>query len=333
MHAVILAAIGAAALSFSNCAIGQDTVEEEGSEIWRLVPDENLSAMLDCFEENNLGLISAHRGGPSPGLPENAIQTMDAVLTAIPAIMEVDVAQSSDGVHYLMHDRTLDRTTTGAGAVGEQTWDYIRNLYLVDAAGWVTPYKVPSLRDALNWARGRTVLQIDFKRTADFEAVITEIRETRMSDSVILIAYTLDAAAKLHELAPDMLISYSVSSPGDLDEAVEAGIPADRIVAFTGTRTVRPDLYRLLDERDVEVIFGTLGRSPNSIDNLNDRFGTDERYAELSEGGVDIIATDRPREAAAALDNADRLPTDGACGLQRAEPPSIFHGGGYPAPN
>lgn len=284
---------------------------------WRINTSGDASQLLDCFEAAGQTLISAHRGGPSAGLPENGIETMDAVLTAIPAIMEIDVAASTDGVLYLMHDRTLDRTTTGSGNVSETAWSTIEQLYLRDEAGWVTPYKVPTLRAALEWARGRTMLQIDFKRTAPYEETIAMIRETDNANNVILIAYTLDAAKKLHQLAPEMLISYSISSADDLAEVTAAGIPADRIVAFTGTRTVRPDLYRALDDADVEVIFGTLGRSPNSIDNLNDRFGTDERYAELGRGGVDVLATDRPREAAEALDEAGRLPQAGKCGVSR----------------
>jgi glycerophosphoryl diester phosphodiesterase len=284
---------------------------------WRVMPENSLSDMLDCHEAAEQTLISAHRGGPSPGLPENAIATMDAVLAAIPAIMEVDVAQSADGVHYLMHDRTVDRTTTGSGRADELNWAELSQLNLVDADGWVTPYTVPSLQKTLDWARDKTVLQIDFKRSADFAEVVAMIRAERMADNVILIAYTLDAAKKLQALAPEMLISYSVNEPSDLSEAVAAGIPANRILAFTGTRTVRPDLYAHLDGQDVEVIFGTLGRSPNSIDNINARFGTDERYGELGEGGVDIIATDRPRAAARALAAAERLPQAGQCGVSR----------------
>ncbi|MEO1489289.1 MAG: glycerophosphodiester phosphodiesterase family protein, partial [Pseudomonadota bacterium] len=275
----------------------------------------DLSAYLDCLEREGKTLISAHRGGPSPGLPENGIETMDAVLAAIPAIMEVDVARSRDGVHFLMHDRTLDRTTTGSGTASEQDWSDIRQLKLRDRAGWVSPYTVPSLENALKWAKGKTVLQLDFKRSANFEEVIAMVRAQDMANSVILIAYTVGQARRLHELAPEMLLSYSVSEPGDLTEIVEAGVPADRIIAFTGTRTVRPDLYAQLDAQDVEVIFGTLGRPDRSLDGVFKRFGTDERYAELSEGGVDILGTDRPRDAAAALQDADRLATSETCAV------------------
>ena len=286
---------------------------------YTLDPRGDLSAMLDCFEEVGKTLISAHRGGPSAGLPENGIETMDAIMAGVPAIMEIDVAQSTDGVLYLMHDRTIDRTTTGTGRTEDLAWDAIKDLNLVDAAGWVTPYKVPTLEAALDWAKGKTVLQVDFKRTARFEDVIAIINAKGMADHVILIAYSQGQAMKLHELAPDMLISYSISKPGDLDAIVEAGVPAEKILAFTGTRIARPDLYAALDSQGVEVIFGTLGRPDRSIDGVIARFGTPERYAELSQGGVDVLATDQGREAALALAEAGRLPEAGQCGVSRSE--------------
>ncbi len=298
-------------LATASTGVAQDPAPQ-----WRIDVGSNLSDTLDCFEVEEKSLISAHRGGPSAGLPENAIETMDAVLTAIPAIMEFDVAASSDGVHYLMHDRTLDRTTTGTGNADELEWSAISQLRLVDAVGWVTPYSVPTLEAALNWAKDRTVVQIDFKRSASYERVIDLVRQTGTEQRVILIAYSVAAAAKMHELAPEMLISLSLQRPGALDEAVAAGIPADRLVAFTGTRLARPDLYSNLDSQDVEVIFGTLG-GRQSLDKVFARMGTDERYAELSEQGVDIIATDRPRAAAVALKGAGRLPEAGQCGVSR----------------
>jgi glycerophosphoryl diester phosphodiesterase len=289
----------------------------QGQGPWRLVPESDLSAMLDCFEGEGQTLISAHRGGPTPGLPENAIPTMDALLAAAPAIMEVDVGQSADGVLFLLHDDQLDRTTTGTGEAAAQDWAMLSQLKLKDNWGWVTPYAIPRLGEALQWAKGRTVLQIDFKRSANVESVVAAIRAAGMERSVVLIAYTIDQAATLHRAAPEMLLSVSVAAPGDVAALKAAGIPEDRMLAFTGTRLPRPELYRELDGQNIEVIFGTLGRPPRSIDAAIDRMGTDERYAELGKEGVDILATDRPREAAAALAEAGRLPMAGQCGVSR----------------
>lgn len=291
------------------------TAQDAGA--WRLAPDTDLSAMLDCFEAAGQTLISAHRGGPTPGLPENAIPTMDALLAAHPAIMEVDVGQSADGVLFLLHDDRLDRTTTGTGEAAAQDWATLSQLKLKDNWGWVTPYAIPRLSDALVWAKGRTVLQIDLKRSADYAKVAAAIREAEMASSVILIAYSVEQAAALHRIAPEMLLSVSVESPGDVAELKAAGIPESRMLAFTGTRLPRPELYRELDKADIEVIFGTLGRPPRSIDAVIARYGLDERYAELGKEGVDILATDRPREAAAALADAGRLPQAGQCGVSR----------------
>ena len=302
----------ALAVTFTVSPLGAQTT----SSAWSLDARGDLSAVLDCLEREQRTIISAHRGGPGPGLPENAIETMEALLHAAPAIMEVDVAQSRDGVLFLLHDDRLDRTTTGTGEAAALAWQELRDLRLRDEAGWTTPYRIPTLEQALRWAKGRTVLQIDFKRETSYEDTIALIRKESMAGQVVLIAYSIEAARKLHDLAPEMLISLSLDSPAALDEAVAAGIPSDRIVAFTGTRLPRPDLHEALDQADVEVIFGTLGRG-DSIDSRIADFGMDERYAELGEAGVDIIATDRPREAARALEDAGRAAENGTCGFIR----------------
>jgi glycerophosphoryl diester phosphodiesterase len=284
---------------------------------WRILPETGMGAMIDCLEREGRTLISAHRGGPSPGLPENAIPTMDAVLTAVPAVMEIDIARSRDGVHFLLHDRTLDRTTTGSGLATAQDWAAIRQLSLKDEAGWVTPYRVPTLEETLAWAKPRTGLQIDFKAGADHAEVIRLIRAAKMESQVILISYSLDAALKLHALAPEMLISLTIETLDDLAAAQAAGLSADRMIAFAGTQIVRPDLYAALDDGGVEVIFGTLGRGPNALDVMIERLGMNARYVDLGRAGVDMLATDRPREAASALAEAERLPQPGQCGISK----------------
>lgn len=71
-----------------------------------------LPEFFDCLRESNAVVLAAHRGGPAPGIPENAIETMQRALTNGVYVFEVDVAESRDGVLFLMHDRSLGRTTT-----------------------------------------------------------------------------------------------------------------------------------------------------------------------------------------------------------------------------
>lgn len=278
--------------------------------------DGDLNAFFECLEMSDATLVSAHRGGPYPGLPENALETMDALMTRIPAIMEIDVATSADGVLFLNHDDTLERTTTGEGEASALTWADIKRLKLEDDDGGRTAYAPSRFDDVLGWAEGRTILQIDFKRSTRYEDVAAEVKKQRAEDRVILIAYSMASAEKLHRLMPDAMISLSLDTQSELNRAVAAGIPDDRIMGFTGIEDPRPRLFSILNSRDVEVIFGTLG-GRDSIDNDIARSGYEALYAEIAAQGADIIATDRPIEAFAALEDAGRAVEAGECGVSK----------------
>lgn len=281
---------------------------------WSIAPQGDLNRFFECLEDEGATLISAHRGGPAPGYPENAVETMAALLADIPAIMEIDVATSADGVLYLMHDDTLERTTNGSGETGALMWDDIEKLRLEDNGGTKTPYAPSRFDAALRWAEGRTILQIDFKRATRYEDVAAEIIRQGAETRVILIAHSVASAQKLHRLLPETMISLSLNSQSELNRAVASGVPDDRLLGFTGTEDPRPRLFSILNNRDVEVIFGTLG-GRDSIDRDIAKTGMEKLYAEIAAAGADIIATDRPREAFTALSEAGRVPQDSVCGI------------------
>ncbi|MFN3959207.1 MAG: glycerophosphodiester phosphodiesterase family protein [Parvularculaceae bacterium] len=308
--------ISLALLACAGCAdSGGDAAAPAPAEGWRIAPEGDLNRFFECLEDHGAALVSAHRGGPGPGLPENAVETFAATLAAAPALIEADVATSADGVLFLLHDDALDRTTTGEGLAGEQPWSVIRALKLRDPSGAPTPYSPPAFADALAFLKDRTVLQVDFKKSTRYEDAIAEIKRQGAEDRVILIAYTMAQAERLHRLAPEMMISLSVSTQADLNRAVAAGVPAERIIGFTGVDDPKPRLFSILNTQDVEVIFGTLGGA-QSIDRQIAASGDDSFYATLAGMGADIIATDRPLAAQAALNAAGRGATAGLCGVR-----------------
>ncbi|WP_411819273.1 glycerophosphodiester phosphodiesterase family protein [Hyphococcus formosus] len=314
----VLAASSLALVACSDSVTDTDTQTPRlnSSMGWRIDAGNDLNAFFECLENEGVTLVSAHRGGPTPGFPENALETMAEVMTKIPAVMEIDVATSSDGVLYLMHDDTLERTTNGEGETNALSWAELKKLKLEDNDGRITNFAPTRFADALAWAKGRTIIQVDFKRTTKYEDVAKEIIAQNAENRVILIAYSRASARKLHSLMPNAMISLSLNSQSDLNRAVATGIPDDRILGFTGIEDPRPRLFSILNSRDVEVIFGTLG-GRDSIDRAIAADGDEDRYAEIAAQGVDIIATDRPYAAHIALDDAGRAPSDGQCGIQK----------------
>ena len=158
--------------------------------------------------------MAAHRGGPVPGLPENAIETFENALNHAPALIETDVRQTADGVLVLLHDETLDRTTTGTGDLEDATLAEVRQLRLVADDTTVTSFRVPTLAEALAWAEARAVLLLDVKRGVDLGAVVAEVRRADAEDQVVVITNSLEAQ---RELVRDR------AGPGGLGRGVDAG--------------------------------------------------------------------------------------------------------------
>lgn len=248
------------------------------------------------WSADRIPMVSAHRGGPYPGFPENAIETFANVLKYTPAIIETDVAMTKDGVLVLMHDDDLDRTTTGRGKVEEVTYEYIQSLYLIDETGKQTAFKVPTLEDALLWSKGKALLTLDIKRSVPFEKIIEVVRQTKSEPHAALISYTFPAAKKLHYMAPELMLSVTIRNQNEIDRFEETGIPWSNVIAFTGVSERSQEFNQALHERGVFTILGVIG----NLDRSAARRG-DQIYASFVQKGADILATDRPIEAAAAI--------------------------------
>jgi len=79
--------------------------------------------------------IAAHRGDRTVA-PENTLPALQAALASTLDFVETDVQLSADGVPVVIHDRTVDRTTNGSGAVSDLTIAELRQL---DAGSWYDP--------------------------------------------------------------------------------------------------------------------------------------------------------------------------------------------------
>lgn len=108
-------------------------------------------------------VISGHRGGMLEGYPENCIQSCEKTLSMMHSFFEVDFSFTKDSVLVLMHDLTLDRTTTGKGKVSDYTFEELQQFNLVDRKKNVTPFKIQKLQDLLEWGKDRCVFNFDNK--------------------------------------------------------------------------------------------------------------------------------------------------------------------------
>jgi glycerophosphoryl diester phosphodiesterase len=287
---------------------------QEGGRI--IIGAQGLNPFFECLEQEGITLISAHRGGFYPGLPENSLEAMRFVTNEIPALLEIDVATSRDGVLFLLHDDDLERTTTGRGLAADYDWAELSRLFLKDQSGAITPYHLPKFSEVLQWVEGRAILQVDFKPSTRYGDVIDEVIRQGAGSRVIYIAYTPGQAKALYRLDKKTMISFTIDEMSDFASLAETGIPEKNILAWTGNDMPDENIFDALNSRDVEVIFGTLG-GRDSIDKEIARSGNDARYSAIAKMGVDILGTDRPLEAYAALRETGHKMVAPACGVAK----------------
>lgn len=93
--------------------------------------------------------------------PENSLQAIQFCIDMGVDMVEIDVRKTKDGVLVLMHDKTINRTTNGKGKVSDLTYKELREFYLVDGLNKKTPHKIPTLKQALQLAKGKIMVNLD----------------------------------------------------------------------------------------------------------------------------------------------------------------------------
>ena len=154
---------------------------------------------------------AAHRGAGKLA-PENTLAALKLGHAFGYRMAEIDVKLSADGVAFLLHDATLERTTSGRGRADALTW---RELSLLDAGSWHSrPYAgepPATLGGVAGYCRANDVaLNIEIKPSPGRE------RETGA-------AVAIDAAALWNgsEIAP-LLSSFSDAALAAARDAVPA---------------------------------------------------------------------------------------------------------------
>lgn len=140
------------------------------------------NALLNRDEKNVL--VVAHRGDWRQA-PENSLKAIELAIEAGANIVEIDLAKTKDGHIVLMHDKTLERTTTGKGNISDWTLDSLRTLKLKNGAGIRTKHRIPTLEEALLFAKGKVMLNLD-KAYPMFDEVYALLEKTQTTDHIIM---------------------------------------------------------------------------------------------------------------------------------------------------
>ncbi len=243
-------------------------------------------------------IISGHRGTHITGYPENSIEAMEYVLKHTTAFFEIDPRLTKDSVIVLHHDATLDRTTTGTGKLADYTWEQVKQLRLKDKDGNITPFRIPTLQEAIDWARGKTILNLD-KKDVPLQMTADIIRKNRAGAFVMVTVHTPEQARFYFDDDPQRMMSAFVKTEEAMKTYEAAGVPWKNMIAYIGSEN-KPEnkrMYDLLHERGVMCM---VAAAP-VYDKLADPQERANAYRDIFRSGADILESDYPVEVAQAV--------------------------------
>lgn len=158
-------------------------------------------------------LVAAHRGGALLW-PENSLLAFRSAVALGADYLELDVHVTKDGEVVVIHDPTLDRTSTGTGAVKDRTLAELKLFRLKGGAGGVAAESIPSLDDVVAVAaagkRGLLVeIKVDERRQrypGIEEKTLAILDRHSMISSTVIMAFEAETWRRVRTLRPDIRV-------------------------------------------------------------------------------------------------------------------------------
>jgi glycerophosphoryl diester phosphodiesterase len=221
--------------------------------------------------------VVGHRGYPGRGVTENTLPAFRRALRAGATAVELDVQLTRDGRLLVLHDPTLDRTTTCRGRADRRTLAQVQR----HCRGRRGHELLPSLGQVLDLvARLRAHVVVDVKRRPSawtherYARLVHTIEQRGLQDRTILLGFHRESLESLRALDPALRVQAIASDPADV---ARMRTWADGINLPASLATV--DLVSSLRADGVSV----LGR----------RTGSRSDWSRLRRAGADGVLTDR----------------------------------------
>lgn len=243
-------------------------------------------------------IISGHRGTIEQHLPENSIPAMKEVLKHSPAIFEIDPRLSKDSIPVMVHDATLERTTTGKGKVIDYTWKELKKLRLKDKQGQETNYRINTLDEMIKWAKGKTILNLD-KKDLPMEMTAAIIRKHNAYAWVWVTVHNVEQARFYLAQNPQQYLSMHIKTQEDLTKFMESGLPYNRMIVYIGPeiKAANQAMYQFFHEKGVMCMIS----SAPTYDKLPTKEARAEKFGAVFADGASILESDLPIEVSQAI--------------------------------
>lgn len=244
-------------------------------------------------ENSTSVMVAAHRAAHNK-YPENSLPAIQQAIDLGVDIIELDVKVTRDGVPVLMHDRTIDRTTTGSGKVEEYTLAELRALRLIHE-GDTTDQLIPTFREAALLSKNKILIDVDLK-TDQLDPILAVAKATGTGRQLVFFDSDYEALHYIRSKNPDLLLMPRAYSYEMADSAITAFTPEIVHIDFS-----------FYNQKTVQLIRDNRARIwINALGGIDLAIGTPQEQAALDSilrFGANVFQTDKPQELIELLRN------------------------------
>lgn len=192
-----------------------------------------------------------HRGAAGHA-PENTLAAIRSGIALGVDFVELDVQRTRDGRLVLMHDKRLDRTTSGSGLLCKMTWDELR---ILDAGNGE---RVPCVEAALAAASGSAGAMLEVKAPGIGPDLYSMVQASAFSGPVIYASFLHAEILAIRGIDPRARTMALIENvpPSGAAFAQEAG--ATLVGLAHGSATA--EFVRALHQTGLEVWFYTVNQ-------------------------------------------------------------------------
>ena len=238
-------------------------------------------------------LVAAHRGGAALW-PENSLLAFRSALALGVDALELDLHLTADGEVVVLHDPSLDRTSTGTGAVRDLKLADLAAVRLKTREGAVTAERVPTFAQVLDLVAPTSAallpeIKVDANRqrySGIEEKVLALIRARGLRSRTTIQAFQVETIRRLRELEPKARTMLLVAR-GDVErdrarpaEAVRRARELGATDLGMNHRLIDTDVMNAARAAGIRVAAWTVNEEADI-----------RRMVDL---GVDIVMSDRP---------------------------------------
>jgi glycerophosphoryl diester phosphodiesterase len=264
-------------LLWTSVAVAQNTAEK--------IRKEFLNA------DSKIVLVASHRAAHLK-YPENSVPAIKEAIRLGVDIVELDVKVTKDGIPVLMHDRTIDRTTTGSGDPEQYTLAELKEFRLIHN-GDTTEEQIPTFEEALRLTKNNIMIDIDLK-TDQLAPIIATIKNAGCEKQVFFFDNDYNALQYIRDEDPNFYLMPRAYSYEMADSAIVRFKPQVVHIDFS---FYNAEVTELIKSNHARIWINALG-------NIDPAFGTpkeDEALDKTLKYGANIIQTDQPELLLKAL--------------------------------